>query len=86
MADYKTHGFNKEWHKKVEKFIEETDQPFESSKYFIKYCVNKYIQEQSDKNKQAEIEERTEITSQIARLAQDNPDKSINEIVDELQD
>jgi len=49
MTEYKTHGFNKKWHKKVEEFIEKTDQPFENTKYFIKYCVNQYIQQETSK-------------------------------------
>lgn len=45
--EYKTHSFKKDWHDQVEKFIEEhEDLAFDSPKYFIKFCVNKFMQEQ----------------------------------------
>jgi len=47
MAEYRTHSFNKDWHNKVEEFIEENDLAFDSPKYFIKFCVNKYMEEHS---------------------------------------
>ena len=44
MVEYKRHGFNTEWHDKVEKFLEENeDLAFDSPKYFIKFCVNRYM-------------------------------------------
>lgn len=45
MPEYQRHAFEKEWHDKVEKFIEENDLAFDSPKYFIKFCVNKYMDE-----------------------------------------
>lgn len=45
MPEYRTHSFNKEWHEKMEKFIEENDLAFDSPKYFIKYCVNRFMEQ-----------------------------------------
>lgn len=45
MSEYRTHSFNKEWHDKVEEFIKDNDLAFDSPKYFIKFCVNKYMDE-----------------------------------------
>lgn len=45
MAEYRTHSFTNEWHDKVEEFIEENDLAFDSPKYFIKFCVNMYMEE-----------------------------------------
>jgi len=46
--EYKTHSFKKDWHDKVIQFIEENeDLAFDSPKYFIKFCVNKYMDEAS---------------------------------------
>jgi len=57
--EYKTHSFKKEWHDQVLKFIEENeDLAFDSPKYFIKFCVNKYMDEQ--KLSIEDIEERIE--------------------------
>ena len=42
--EYKTHSFSKDWHDKVTAFIDESENlAFDSPKYFIKYCVSKYI-------------------------------------------
>lgn len=49
MSEYRTHSFNKDWHDKVERFLEEhPDLAFDSPKYFIKFCVNKYMDEAAD--------------------------------------
>lgn len=45
MAEYRTHSFNKDWHEKVEQFIKENDLAFDSPKYFLKFCANKYMDE-----------------------------------------
>lgn len=45
MAEYRRHAFEKDWHDKVEDFIEENDLAFDSPKYFIKFCVNRYMDE-----------------------------------------
>jgi len=58
--EYKTHSFKKEWHDQVVNFIEENeDLAFDSPKYFIKFCVNKYMDEQQ-KLSIEDIEERIE--------------------------
>jgi len=48
MPEYRRHAFEKDWHDKVEEFIEQNDLAFDSPKYFIKFCVNKYMDEYSD--------------------------------------
>jgi len=62
MAEYRTHSFSNEWHDKVEQFIEENDLAFDSPKYFIKFCVNKYMDEYDSKeiseDKLNELEDR----------------------------
>lgn len=47
MPKYRRHAFEKDWHDKVEEFISENDLAFDSPKYFIKFCVNKYMDEYS---------------------------------------
>jgi len=47
--EYKTHSFKKAWHDRVEQFLEENDDlAFDSPKYFIKFCVNKYMDEREE--------------------------------------
>jgi len=58
MAEYVRHGFRKEWHDKVEEFLEENDDlAFDSPKYFIKFCVNKYMDDKSDSISESELNE-----------------------------
>lgn len=77
MPEYKTHSFNKDWHDKVEKFLEENDDlAFDSPKYFIKYCVNKFMEE-----KQAA--ENDKIAEFVHKLVE-NPDLSPNDIIDSI--
>lgn len=64
MPEYRTHSFNQEWHEKVENFIEENDLAFDSPKYFIKYCVNRFMEEYSD-------DEVSSISEDEARLIGD---------------
>lgn len=79
MPEYKTHSFNKDWHDKVEKFLEDNDDlAFDSPKYFIKYCVNRFMEENSMSN--------TELATKLASKAMDNPDSSLNEIVESMND
>jgi len=64
--EYKTHSFKKDWHDKVTAFIDEReDLAFDSPKYFIKFCVNKYIDEKHSEQEKIDkgvelLEERLE--------------------------
>jgi len=79
MPEYKTHSFNKDWHDKVERFLEENDNlAFDSPKYFIKYCVNKYMEEQTF----TEVDRIAEFVNLIV----ENPDITPNEIIDSIND
>lgn len=56
-SEYRTHSFKKEWHDKVEQFIEDNeDLAFDSPKYFIKFCVNKYMDEYRSESSEADKE------------------------------
>lgn len=54
MPEYRRHAFEKEWHDKVEKFITENNLAFDSPKYFIKFCVNKYMDEYGSRSAEEE--------------------------------
>lgn len=57
-SEYRTHSFKKEWHDRVEEFLEENDDlAFDSPKYFIKYCVNRYMEDHSDPLTEEDVEE-----------------------------
>jgi hypothetical protein len=67
--EYKTHSFKKEWHDQVLKFIDENeDLAFDSPKYFIKFCVNKYIDEQSSPSKEEVLEKARELGKEIGNI------------------
>jgi hypothetical protein len=56
-SEYRTHSFKKEWHDKVEEFLEENDDlAFDSPKYFIKFCVNKYMDDKSNSISERELD------------------------------
>lgn len=71
MPEYRRHAFEKDWHDKVEDFIEKNNLAFDSPKYFIKFCVNRYM-EKHEFNESERKELSKDVMELLTQKLEDN--------------
>ena len=81
MSEYRTHSFSKDWHDKVENFVEENNLAFDSPKYFIKFCVNKYMDDNDPEKAElvGNIKQLAEALAEDDEIAKDILEENLNE-------